>query len=220
MRDYLAGENIDPNKVAIVDFEGHALHESSPTSGLGRGDRGGRESCQLLFVGRVAYSKGLQYLLEAVGQLDSSYCLDVVGDGWFLPKAIRLAQDLGVEERTVFWGRLAGMDLEQAYQRADIVVVPSILPEPLGLVVGEARHRGILVTVSNAGGLPEWAEGDPGVAVAPRADAAGLASTIARVRRWSPIDRPRTARHSQSLSDAIIKTMSSTNAIRDDRASQ
>ena len=167
---------------------------------------GQKDSCRLLFVGRVNYNKGLQYLLRAVGELDRSFRLEVAGHGWFSPRAKELARDLGISDRTRFLGNVVGADLARAYQRADLVVVPSILPEPLGLVVGEARCHGVPVVVSDAGGLPEWAD-DAGVVVAPRADAQGLASVIRRVREHPSIAAPLSRRNSQSLLDVIVRTV-------------
>jgi glycosyltransferase involved in cell wall biosynthesis len=203
MRDYLLGEGIKLERISVVDLlEGHAMAVE------GRSRLGGqKDSCQLLFVGRIGYNKGLQYLLKALAELDRSFRLEVAGDGWYSPRARELARDLGIDDRTGFLGNVVGADLERAYQRADLVVVPSIWPEPLGLVVGEARRYGVPVVVSDAGGLPEWADDDAGVVVAPRADASGLASVIRRVREQPTTAAPPSQRSSESLLDLIVNTV-------------
>lgn len=198
MRDHLLGEGIEPTRISVVDLEGHATPVKDDP--LGRQE----DSCRLLFVGRVTYNKGLQYLLRALAELDRSFQVEVAGDGWFLPRAKELARDLEIADRTRFLGNVLGADLTRAYQRANLVVVPSIFPEPLGLVVGEARRHGVPAVVSDAGGLQEWADGDPGVVIAPRADASGLASVITRIRERPSIAVRPSRRNSQSLSDAIV----------------
>jgi glycosyltransferase involved in cell wall biosynthesis len=206
MRDYLAGEGVDPDRITIVDFEGEvnrvpvAIANPQPSVPA-------KNSCHILFVGRVTYDKGLQYLLEGLTQLDASFTLEVAGDGWYLPTARQLARKFGLSERTRFLGSLTRTDLDGVYRGADIVVVPSILPEPLGLVVGEARGHGLPVVVTDAGGLPEWANGDAGVVIAPRANASALASALKSLRARPKVDRPMALRLTPSLCDAIIAAM-------------
>jgi glycosyltransferase involved in cell wall biosynthesis len=202
LRDYLIGEGIDPQHIAIVDLEGHTRSVANTVPVYRASD-----TYRLLFVGRIVYGKGLQYLLEALVHLDESVRLQVAGDGWYLPKAKKLADTLRVADRTHFFGNLTGADLELAYRQADLVVVPSIVPEGCGLVVGEARRRGIRVVVCNSGALPEWADRDPGVIVAPRTDAQGLARIIRKVRAY-----PSTRIHSSrsifpSLGDEVIRVL-------------
>jgi glycosyltransferase involved in cell wall biosynthesis len=164
----------------------------------------------ILFVGRITYNKGLQYLLKALARLESMFRLEVAGQGWYLERAESLAQDLGIRERTLFLGNVVGADLTRAYERSDVVVIPSIWPEPVGLVVGEARMLGVPVVVTDAGGLPEWADGDPGVVVAPRADAAGLAAVIRHVRKQPTIVSNRARRSRRSLSEVVNQVLQET----------
>jgi glycosyltransferase involved in cell wall biosynthesis len=200
MREYLIGEGISPELISVVDLGRFGSDDNSTLKVEPDPDR-----YRLLFVGRIVYNKGLQYLLRALAQLDSSYELDVVGEGWFLETAKQLVHRLGVGDRTDFLGELVGDDLAQRYRKADLVVVPSIWPEPVGLVVGEARRHGVSVIVSAAGGLPEWARGDSGVIVAPRADADRLASVIRRTRTDSGTVTVALHRHQRgSLNEMIV----------------
>jgi glycosyltransferase involved in cell wall biosynthesis len=146
-------------------------------------------------------------LLAALARLDESFRLEVAGDGWFLPTAKKLAEGLCIADRTRFLGNIVDVELEEAYKRADLVVVPSIGSEGFGLVVGEARRYGLPVVVSETGALPEWAEGDPGVLVAPRADATGLAAVIRGVREHPPERDHLSSRKSPSLADVIVQIL-------------
>ncbi|WP_158594033.1 glycosyltransferase family 4 protein [Cohnella faecalis] len=142
---------------------------------------GDKEELHLLFVGRISYGKGVQYLLKAVRHLLDQGCSvsgTIVGDGWYAEKLRALCAQLGIERSIRFAGQVPGTEMDAFYDTADIVVVPSVWPEPAGLVVPEARRRGKPVVVFDAGGLPEWQAHMDGIYVAGHADVANLAQTI------------------------------------------
>ena len=204
MREYLIGEGIERQRIVVARLDADRTAEC--WNGRARAPRDSRDAVQVLFVGRVVYNKGLQYLLRAFADLDEVYRLEVAGDGWFAPSAREMAQALGVSGRTRFRGNLVGTELEAAYRLADIVVVPSLCPEPVGLVVGEARRHSVPVIVSDAGGLAEWANGDPGVVVVPRADAPALAAAIRGLRRGPERSLPSRHHGAPQLSDVISQS--------------
>src|SRR6267142_387178 len=69
------------------------------------------------------------------------------------------------------------------YRAADVVVVPSIWPEPLSRVLIEAMDFGRAVVATRVGGSPELVEDDvTGLLVAPR-DPAGLARAVVALLR-------------------------------------
>ena len=78
------------------------------------------------------------------------------GNGGFSGSLIELAHKLGVAERL----RLAGNcdDMAAAYKLADVVVAPSLLPEPFGRTVVEAQAMGRVVIASGHGGAAETIE--------------------------------------------------------------
>jgi glycosyltransferase involved in cell wall biosynthesis len=178
MRAYAVGEGIREDRVHIVDVsEGlmanyDAIHRRHKDGG----------TINLLFVGRISYNKGLQYLIRALALLDSRFTCAIVGDGWYLGAVQKLATELHLANRILFLGSLYGDQLAAQYERASALVVPSILPEPAGLVVPEARQYGLPVIVTDGGGLPEWRSRYPdAIYVAQRADPRSLASEIERM---------------------------------------
>jgi glycosyltransferase involved in cell wall biosynthesis len=112
------------------------------------------ESNRVLFVGRLAPNKGLQTLLAAARELDVE--VDVVGSGWWQPDAEREAKKLGVAERVRFHGWQPPDAVDAYYRQAKVVAVPSLWPEPFGLVGPEAMAHGRPVVGSDTGGIPEW----------------------------------------------------------------
>ena len=112
----------------------------------------------LLFTGRVTRQKGLDLLLKSLEFLTSPYCLIVDGDGPYLSQAKKLAQELGIEKQVEFVGWTSGDKHHGYYEKARVVIVPSIWPEPFGLVGIEAMSCGKPVVAFNVGGIKDWLE--------------------------------------------------------------
>lgn len=111
----------------------------------------------VLFVGRIYPEKGLEKLIRAFALLPAGKAhLEVVGDGPSLPKAMALARELGVASHSTFhgWQR----DLPPFYRRAWALVVPSMWPEPFGIVGIEALSHARPAVAFSVGGIPEWLE--------------------------------------------------------------
>ncbi len=122
----------------------------------------------ILFVGRVVREKGLDRLMSAVTLARVPLRLVVAGDGPDLDRAKELARCLGLNGRTEFVGWVEGERGVQLYREASIVVVPSVWPEPFGIVGLEAMSYGKPVVAFNIGGIPEWLEdGVTGLLVEP-----------------------------------------------------
>ena len=119
-----------------------------------------RSGGRLLCVGAVAPHKGQDLLVRALARLsdiDDWTCtfvgsLDAAPD--FVNELTRTIQLSHLTARTTFTGVLAGTRLDDAYSRADLVVVPS-RNESFGMVVAEALARGIPVLAARVGGIPE-----------------------------------------------------------------
>jgi glycosyltransferase involved in cell wall biosynthesis len=105
----------------------------------------------LLFLGRVHPSKGLDMLLpswQAVQKRFPDWRLKIAGpdNGGYLSKMQHLAAQLHLE-RIEFVGALKGKQKWQAYQEADIFVLPTY-SENFGMTVAEALAAGLPAIVS------------------------------------------------------------------------
>ena len=109
---------------------------------------------RVLFAGRITPNKGLQTLFAAARRLDVT--VDVAGSGWWQPEAERLAAKLGLGDRATFHGWQPPDAVDEVYRRATVAVVPSLWPEPFGMVGPEAMAHGRPVVASDTGGIPEW----------------------------------------------------------------
>ena len=150
------------------------------------------EGRNLLFLGRMDWTKGGPVLLEAIPSVQEilQHPLQVIfaGDGpdrgvWedLAARVERTTSDVRIQ--FVGWVGEAHRDLLLA--GCDLLVVPSVWPEPFGLIGLEAGLHGVPVAAFAVGGIPEWlvpgqngylAPGDPPAAV-------GLADAIVRCLR-------------------------------------
>nr|WP_198545461.1 MULTISPECIES: glycosyltransferase family 4 protein [Amycolatopsis] len=134
---------------------------------------------QLICVAAVTPRKGQDILLKALSEVDGLK-VDLVGSRTRNPAyATTLSHP-----RARFTGPLGGAALEDAYRRADLLVLPSHA-ETYGMVVTEALARGIPVLASDVGGVPDALgrapDGErPGLLVPP-GDAAALGAAL---RSW------------------------------------
>jgi rhamnosyl/mannosyltransferase len=95
----------------------------------------------LLFVGRLRYYKGLNYLIEAMKQIEAT--LLIVGTG---PEAADLGEQAylaGVADKVRFLGDISDEHLPAYFQSADLFVLPSSQrSEAFGIVLLEAMAAG------------------------------------------------------------------------------
>jgi glycosyltransferase involved in cell wall biosynthesis len=121
---------------------------------------------RVVFCGRVVPPKGVDVLLRAARELDGE--LVICGDGRQLEAMHRLAGRLGVAERVRFTGWLDPAGLAEELAGASVLAVPSVWPEPFGLVGIEAHAAGRPAVASATGGIGDWLEhGVSGLCVAP-----------------------------------------------------
>jgi glycosyltransferase involved in cell wall biosynthesis len=121
---------------------------------------------RVLFAGRVVTPKGIAVLVRAARDVDAEFV--ICGDGWQLDAMRRLARRLGVQDRVRFTGWLAARDLAPRMAEASVVAMPSLWPEPFGLVGIEAHAAGRPVVASATGGVRDWLQhGVSGLSVKP-----------------------------------------------------
>lgn len=143
-----------------------------------------REQIEFLFVGRRDPYKNLPLLIQALARVrEQGYParLRVIGtDDPRYPEARHLSTELGVEDVVTWSGHVPDEALVQAYQQADVFVMPSNY-EGFGLPVLEAMACGTPVICSNRGALPEVA-GDAALLIDPH-EPGQLAEAMIRLVR-------------------------------------
>lgn len=132
----------------------------------------------LLFVGRLRYYKGLNYLIAAMTEVPAT--LLIAGDGPEGPALRAQAQALGVAGRVHFLGDVADADLPGLYQAADGFILPSSRrSEAYGIALLEAMAAGVAVISTELGTGTSWLNrhGETGWVVPP-CDPAALAAAL------------------------------------------
>ena len=142
----------------------------------------------VLFLGRMTNLKGGDVLVKAVSRASSD-----------LRRPIRLVMAGDGPQRSA-WKRLAAQErvdadfpgwLDQgrrmtALSMASVLAVPSIWPEPFGLVGLEAAARGVPAVAFDTGGIRQWLRHDvSGLLVPPSDGYRGMASALAAL-----LDKP------------------------------
>jgi glycosyltransferase involved in cell wall biosynthesis len=143
----------------------------------------------LLFAGRMVRLKGGEILLRALPSatqtLGRPLKLTLAGDGpakadWEAQARVMCAQNplITVE----FTGWLGQSDLLKLIAACDLLVVPSLWPEPFGMIGPEAGAVGLPAAAFAVGGIPEWLHDGINGFLAPAnpPSAAGLAAAVAK----------------------------------------
>lgn len=144
---------------------------------------------RLLYAGRMAYLKGGQVLLDSLPKVMAGakrpLRLTLAGDGpdrarWEASAERLERETLGLSIE--FTGWVSQERVGVLMQEADLLVVPSLWPEPFGSVGPAAAQHGVPAAAFAAGGIPQWlSEGVSGhLAPADPPTAEGLAQAIRR----------------------------------------
>jgi glycosyltransferase involved in cell wall biosynthesis len=147
---------------------------------------------RILCVGRMGRLKGTGILLDAMSAvataLNSHVDLTFIGDG--PARAEFEEKGRGVEAcdgriRIHMAGWKTPTEIRVALAESDLLVVPSVWPEPFGLVGPEAGRLGVPAAVFDVGGISEWLVDGVNGMLAPGnpPTSEGLADSIVRCLR-------------------------------------
>jgi glycosyltransferase involved in cell wall biosynthesis len=132
----------------------------------------------ILFVGKLRYYKGLQFLIQAMPKIQAP--LVIIGTGPMESDLKMIAANYGVSEKAQFLGEVSEDDLSAFYHACSLLVLPSIFKsEAYGLVQLEAHACGKPVVSTRLGTGVEFVnmDGKTGLIVPP-ADSKALADAI------------------------------------------
>lgn len=128
----------------------------------------------VLFVGRLAYSKGIIPLLYAFKRLVDEPIkhvqLAIAGDGPLFAECRKLVAALGLQDCVRFLGRVPYEKIPILHSTADIFVLPSVptryWQEQFGMVLAEAMASEKAIIATSSGSIPEVV-GDAALLVPP-----------------------------------------------------
>jgi glycosyltransferase involved in cell wall biosynthesis len=153
------------------------------------------DAADFLFVGELRHLKGVDILLQALGDLnkDRSVSAVIVGAGPDEAKFKRMAARLGLKSRVTFTG---AMPASQAFSRGQCLVVPS-RAESFPYIVLEAAAAQLPMILTDVGGIPEIVEGTP-MHLIPPGDVEALKSRMKSFLE-NPADSIEVAKQLQSV---------------------
>ncbi|MFE1602321.1 glycosyltransferase [Methylobacterium sp. ID0610] len=132
---------------------------------------------------RLAPWKGQHVLLRALARLPGVHGVvagsALFGEDAYAAELEGLAATLGLAGRLTFLGQRS--DVPRLMQAMDVVVHPSIHPEPFGRTLVEAMLAGVPVVATDAGAAAEILDGGRAGTLVPPDDPAALAAALARI---------------------------------------
>jgi glycosyltransferase involved in cell wall biosynthesis len=155
---------------------------------------------RVLFVGRLDAEKRADVLIRAFAKLTDipGSTLELIGDGGERKNFENLATTLGVGDRVRFLGHVTDTELQRAYERCTVFVMPSIA-ELQSIATMEAMASGRPVIGADAMALPHLVhDGDNGYLFPPD-DADALSERLRRVLTASSAELERMSENSLHL---------------------
>lgn len=136
----------------------------------------------LLFVGKLRYYKGVNYLLQALALLPTAR-LTIVGTGPMEHLWKELADALGIASRVTWVGQVSDDELRGYYRACDVFVLPcSERSEAFGMVQLEAMAAGKPVVSCDVNTGVAWVnQNEITGLVVPPGDPRALADALARL---------------------------------------
>jgi glycosyltransferase involved in cell wall biosynthesis len=144
--------------------------------------------------GRITPWKGHEQFVEAAININTRYPSTrwlVVGEAWsdeekqFENRLRDMASKSGLSERLIFTG--FRKDVSDLMSACDVIVVPSILPDPFPNTVLEGMLCSRVVVAFNTGGIPEAIEDGVSGILVKESTAASLASAMGKLIGGAPL---------------------------------
>jgi len=111
------------------------------------------DAISFLYAGVLSENKGVKKMIQAFGRCNrKNIFLRICGDGALFEWVKEIAKK---DQRIQVMGKLSVEALSKEYERADILIVPSLWAEPFGRIVIEAAQYAVPVIGSDRGGIPE-----------------------------------------------------------------
>lgn len=138
-----------PNSVDISAFAGPTPQEN--------------QNVKILYLGSLTTFKGPQILVEALNGLP--YRCEIYGEGNLKSELQQRISEYKLNAQ--IFPLIPPSQVASLYLKADIIVFPSIWPEPFGRIAIEAMAAGKAIIASNIGGIKETLQYGGGVLVQP-----------------------------------------------------
>jgi glycosyltransferase involved in cell wall biosynthesis len=153
--------NVHPERIAVLPngINVEEYYQLPDPSGFREKYAIPAEAPVVLFLARINKIKGVDFLVSSFArvqaQVPNAILLIVGPDDGFLPEIKRQIQQLGIEANVRFAGYLAGTEKLQAYQTANVYVLPSSY-EMFAITLLESLACGTPIIATDRCGLADY----------------------------------------------------------------
>ena len=173
IREDLIGSGVDPIRLEVIQNSVNTSFEKMELLALRQRSRETlcieQDEFVVGYIGRLSAEKGVEYLIEAVAELQAAAVfvkLLIIGDGPEKLTLEKLVMDKSLDDSVIFAGFQT--DIEKWFPALDIFALPS-LTEGTPMALLEAMAAGVPVIASAVGGVPKVVtDGVDGLLVPPR----------------------------------------------------
>ena len=146
------------------------------------------QNLNLLYAGRIYPEKGIDTVIEAMiklvkgnGKRDIKLSLAGSGSVEYENHLHQLVNQAGLTDNVLFLGWVPPAEMPELLRKFDVLLLPSIWPEPFSRAVLEGMISGLVVVATRTGGTPEIiVDGENGLLFMPN-DPEDLAKKIAHL---------------------------------------
>ncbi|MBT3433199.1 MAG: glycosyltransferase family 4 protein [Nitrospinaceae bacterium] len=137
----------------------------------------GRER-RIVALGRLIPEKGFQCLIEALDYIKVPALLEIIGDGSEASSLRELAVKAPERHTVIFSEWLPKERIFEVFTQGRVAAVPSIWPEPFGMVGVESMAHGLPAVAFDVGGISDWlTDGKTGTLI-PRKDIPAMGQAL------------------------------------------
>jgi glycosyltransferase involved in cell wall biosynthesis len=132
----------------------HVIYNTVNNKYLGKKERKEEAPLKIGYFGRLESEKGINYFLDIVSELSEDMVGQIIVGGTGSEEQ-NLTNKYKSDKRIKALGKLSFEETQQYISKVDLVIVPSLWPEPFGRVLIEAYRQGTPVLATDVGGIPE-----------------------------------------------------------------
>lgn len=144
----------------------------------------------LIYAGRLTPEKGIETAIDAIAILAQrqgirNLHLTIAGSGNddYEKQLKDIVERWQLSGMVSFLGKVPYDEMAALYQKMDVLILPSIWPEPLARVILEAWFFGLVVVASDSGGNKELIQDGENGLLFPTSDSQALANLIAGLQQ-------------------------------------
>jgi glycosyltransferase involved in cell wall biosynthesis len=116
-------------------------------------------AASVLCVSRLEKYKGVDELIRVVPKLPEDVTVEIIGQGPYETRLVKLLHELGLQSRITINSNLARNDLLRRYAEANVLVLLSRY-EAFGNTVAEALASGTHCVLANTSALSDWIDNE------------------------------------------------------------